>query len=88
MSERRRNGVVGETVLTEDAMAMNHVGSYPAFVRVRFVCTELSLGRTTVYELIQSGRLPSVRVGKAVRVTGDGLARFIESLREDGGVQR
>lgn len=37
----------------------------------------LGLGRSTVYRLLQSGELPSIRVGRAVRVPRASLARWI-----------
>ena len=37
----------------------------------------LNIGRSTTYQLIQSGELPSVRIGRAVRVRIKDLERFI-----------
>ena len=41
------------------------------------VMDRLSLGRTTTYELIGSGELPSRRYGRAVRILESDLQRFI-----------
>lgn len=41
-----------------------------------------SLGRTSIYAAIRSGRLESVRIGSARRIPADALERFVESLRE------
>ena len=38
----------------------------------------LSLGRGTVYQMMNSGALPTVRMGRAVRVPMDALRRWIE----------
>jgi excisionase family DNA binding protein len=52
------------------------------------VCERLGHGRTRVYQLITSGRLPSVVVGpRARRVRESDLDRFIASL-DDGGLTR
>ena len=40
----------------------------------------LSLGRSTVYGLVSTGVLDSVKVGRARRVPYDALLRFIEQL--------
>ena len=42
---------------------------------------KLNVGRSTVYGLLQSGRLESVTVGRLRRVPAAALSRFIESLR-------
>jgi excisionase family DNA binding protein len=38
----------------------------------------LGLGRSTVYELVQRGELPSVHVGRAVRIPAMALRRWVE----------
>jgi excisionase family DNA binding protein len=42
-------------------------------LRIPEVMTMLGLGRTKIYELIGSGDLPVIRVGKAVRIPRDGF---------------
>jgi excisionase family DNA binding protein len=39
----------------------------------------LSLGRNTIYALLRTGMLKSVRIGRAVRVSEAEIQRFIES---------
>ena len=41
----------------------------PQFLTVAEVCTVLSLGKTTVYDLIRRGDLPARRFGRALRVS-------------------
>lgn len=45
----------------------------------------LSLGRATAYQLVRQGDLPSVRIGRAVRVPAHELEAWIEA-RVSGGV--
>jgi excisionase family DNA binding protein len=55
-------------------------------LRIPEVCERLNHGRTRVYQLLASGRLPSVVVGpRARRVRESDLERFIASL-DDGGL--
>ncbi len=49
--------------------------------RVNEVASDLSLSRSTVYELVRSGVLPSVRIGGSRRIRGEDLARYVESLQ-------
>jgi len=44
----------------------------------------LSLGRATAYRLVQTGELPSVRIGRAVRVPAQALDTWV-ATRTSGG---
>jgi excisionase family DNA binding protein len=44
--------------------------------RVRDVMKALSLGRTTVYEYIRTGKIKVVRLGKSIRIARDELERL------------
>jgi excisionase family DNA binding protein len=54
-------------------------------LRIPEVCERLNHGRTRVYQLLNSGRLPSVVVGpRARRVRESDLDAFIASLNDGG----
>lgn len=42
----------------------------------------LSLGRAKVYLMAASGELPSVRIGRAVRIPADGLQEWVDRKRQ------
>lgn len=42
------------------------------------VCRALGLSRPTVYKMLKSGELPSMRVGKAIRVPVAALQQWVE----------
>ena len=44
----------------------------------------IGIGRSTVYELLASGELPSVRIGGCVRVPVDALRAWINRQLADG----
>lgn len=44
------------------------------------VCSELGIGRTFVYELIRSGQLRAVKIGRRTIVLSDDLNRYIAGL--------
>jgi excisionase family DNA binding protein len=48
-------------------------------LRVEEVAEMLSLGRSKTYELIASGVLPAIRLGRCVRVPADALHRWLET---------
>lgn len=52
-------------------------------LRIEAVCRRTSLSRSHVYVLIQSGRLPSVRVNGSRRVTASALEAFVRQLEDE-----
>lgn len=48
-------------------------------LRVEEVAEMLSLGRSKTYDLVATGVLPSVRLGRSVRVPADALRRWLEA---------
>jgi excisionase family DNA binding protein len=42
----------------------------------------LGLGRSTIYQLVQRGELPVVRVGRAVRVPAEALREWVARQTE------
>lgn len=43
----------------------------------------LGIGRSLVYELIARGELPSVRIGRCIRVSSESIQKWVKS-RENG----
>jgi excisionase family DNA binding protein len=60
---------------------MMDVHSEPRLLlRVEEAGHQLNLGRTVMYELIRSGRLRSVKVGKLRLIPSAALVEFVEQL--------
>ena len=51
------------------------------FLKISTVAYILNITRSYAYQLVQSGELPSHRVGKSLQVTQDDLDAFISSRR-------
>lgn len=49
----------------------------PLLLRVSEVAEELNVARSTAYQLVATGQLPAVRVGRAVRVSRSTLLEWI-----------
>lgn len=62
--------------------AINHVSS-PLLVSVPEAAELLGIGRTKLYELILSGEIATVTIGRARRVPVVALRDFVESLRNE-----
>lgn len=45
----------------------------------------LAISRSTGYAMIASGELPSIRIGRAVRVPVDALKQWVERQTVNGG---
>lgn len=46
----------------------------------------LACGRTKIYELLRSGELESVKVGRLRRIPEDAIAAYVAKLREQSEV--
>jgi excisionase family DNA binding protein len=57
----------------------------PRWLRAREVAARLGLSADQIYAMIARGELPSVRVGRAVRVPEDALARWLAARTSPGG---
>jgi excisionase family DNA binding protein len=57
------------------------------WLRPAEVCSALNISRSMVYQLISSGVLPSVRIGRSVRIPADLLKRWIdETVSSSNGI--
>ena len=52
----------------------------PVLLKIPQVMERLAMGQTKLYELMASGALPSVKVGRSRRIRSDELESFIEEL--------
>jgi excisionase family DNA binding protein len=52
------------------------------YLKVSEVAEFLQIGRTRAYELVGSGEIPSVRIGRSVRVSRRELERWLEARRQ------
>ena len=50
----------------------------PVTLRVEELMPLLGIGRNIAYELVRSGRLRSIRVGRQVRIPKNALIEFLE----------
>ncbi|MFN2488614.1 MAG: excisionase family DNA-binding protein [Actinomycetota bacterium] len=65
------------------AFAIRDADDARLLVDVREAANRLSLGRTTVYELINRGDLESVRVGRSRLIPSDALTAFVDRVRRE-----
>jgi excisionase family DNA binding protein len=52
------------------------------YLKVPEVAEMLRIARNTVYELVGEGEIPSVRIGRSVRVNRKELERWLEGQRQ------
>ena len=45
----------------------------------------LGIGRTTLWNMIASGEIESVRIGRSRRIPAEAIDRYVEGLRAKGG---
>ena len=54
----------------------------PMTLRVEELMPILGIGRNTAYELVRSGRLRSIRVGRQARIPKNALIEFLENTEK------
>lgn len=59
--------------------------SFDNLLKVEEVSKALRLSKPMIYKLIQSGKLPFIRFGSAIRLTREDLASFVQTQRRVGG---
>ena len=52
-------------------------------LKIEEAAAYLAIGRSKTYELVQSGELPSVKIGRATRVPMSSLKAFADHLAND-----
>ena len=57
----------------------NSLDELPLVLRVEDLMPILDIGRNTAYELVRSGRIRSVKVGRQIRVPRDAVVEFLSS---------
>lgn len=65
-----------------EANEVEYAADRPLWLTVAMVAKYLSLGKTKVYELIDSEGLPAVRVGRAVRVPTTRFLKWVEEFEQ------
>lgn len=59
------------------------LNSYPDILTVEQLAKALDVGLNTAYMLIRSNKIPSVRVGKQIRISKTALLKFVNSEDKD-----
>lgn len=57
------------------------------YMKVPEVAEYLQIGRSRAYELVADGEIPSVKIGRSVRVSRRELKRWLEQQRRTEAVQ-
>ena len=64
----------GENPMENKYRALNEL---PLVLRVEDLMPILGIGRNTAYELIRSGQIRSIKVGRQIRVPKDAVTEFL-----------
>ena len=55
----------------------------PVLLKIAEAATLLRVGRTTIYELMNSGDMPSVRIGRAVRIPTRAVRDYARRMEDE-----
>ena len=56
----------------------NSIDELPLVLRVEDLIPILDIGRNTAYELVRSGKIRSIKVGRQIRVPRDAVVDFLQ----------
>ncbi len=56
-----------------------HLLGFPEVGRVLDLASYMGIGRNAAYELVASGRIASVRIGRSIRITREALVEVLEN---------
>lgn len=56
---------------------VNSLESLPLALRVEDLMPILGIGRNTAYELVRSGQIRSIRIGRKIRIPRNAVAEFL-----------
>ena len=59
-----------------------------ALLTINEAAARLRVGRSTAYELIASGQLEVVHIGRSARVPADAIDQFVQNLRARSNIAR
>ncbi len=59
---------------------MNNISydSLPIVLTIEDLMKVLSIGKNSAYELVRSGRIKSIRIGRQIRITKDAVIAFVQ----------
>ncbi len=60
-----------------------YITGYPMMLTVREVSEILRTGRNTTYDLISSGEIPSIKIGRQIRIYSKNLLLYLEKTAPD-----
>jgi len=91
-SRRRRGGGAGEPAAhpvppPTGSPAPSNPNNSAALIDSREVARLLGIGRTKTFQLMASGELPTIRLGRCVRVPTAALVAWIESKTHHDSVE-
>ncbi len=58
------------------------IEDYPIVLRIDDLIEILSIGRNAAYDLIRSGEIRSIRIGKSYRIPRDAVVEYINGTRK------
>jgi excisionase family DNA binding protein len=60
----------------------------PGLMRIEEAARYLAIGRSTMYELVAQGAVPTVHIGRAVRIPTEALKQLVESWSMTSGLSK
>jgi excisionase family DNA binding protein len=70
-----------EESIDREAQGRPQEGQGLSLISIPDLCQELGMGKSWVYRRLRSGEIPSVKLGRSIKVKRDDLERYLEKHR-------
>jgi excisionase family DNA binding protein len=72
-----------ETTLSKNGEPSEHLGSRESLqlLSIAEVCRTLGMGKSWTYRRLKSGEIPSVKLGRSIKVKREDLEEYLDSRR-------
>jgi len=81
LTKRLRASTMFSLLIKPKKGFLNLFGGYKDIVTVNELCEMLNIGKNTAYELLQSGAIKSIKIGKVYRIPKKYVIEYIENFQ-------
>lgn len=61
---------------------INIFGNYKDIVTIKELCEMLNVGKNTAYELIRSGAIKSLKIGRQIRICKKDVVAYLKRIQD------
>lgn len=82
LTKRLRTNTVFNFLTKPKKGFINIFGDYKDIVTIKELCEMLNVGKNTAYELIRSGAIKSVKIGRQIRICKEDVVAYLKRTQD------